>query len=91
MITVENLIEGHATTVTVGELEKLLSDKFVTACGNVGVVTVKDNSVNANSNDPISNENEKNLKVFVSVADEGTKAEYTVDYKFNEDVPDYIG
>ena len=91
VITVENTILDKATTISVGELEKLLGDKFKTECGNVGVVTVKDNTVNASPSDPISADNEANLLVTVTVKDEGIKAEYTVDYRFNEDVPDYIG
>ena len=80
VITVENTVPGTAATVSVDELQSLLSGAFKTECGNTGVVSIKDNSVGATGSDPITAANAANLKVTVTVAAEKISKDYTVSF-----------
>ena len=83
VITVENTVPGTAATVSVDELQSLLSGAFKTECGNTGVVSIKDNSVGATGSDPITAANAANLKVTVTVAAEKISKDYTVSFVVN--------
>ena len=71
-----------ATTVKIGELRDLLVDQYKTACGNVGVVTIKDNNAPADYTATINETNAANLLVVVTVDDgaEQVEYQYTVTY-----------
>ena len=80
VIKIENTVSGTPATVTVNELQNLLSGAFKTACGNTGVVSIKDNSVGATGSDPITAANAANLKVTVTVAAEKISKDYDVSF-----------